>query len=370
MQNIKTDKNLKDAQYYVGLYDWHTMEECYRLILKFSGPILTEEMQSKYSVEAQIEQLQKIVGITLNCLCGERYINKAKTIQEWMDKDRRLNEFLESAQPPKGVLCIKCGSPMDCTDKHLYGINDEKVLFFFCCNNCCRNRAFFDNGEEFEAIYKCSKCRERTKATHSRKKNKVTTKYKCPHCGFTETSVLDLDKKPKEIEEIIDEDLAADKKRFCLSKEEGEKYIYGKESLIRATDRFKELKEREKQKDLYDAVANIKKLNVADLENHLTKALEKESFKKLELSKPDIGRIVVIGFTLQDASTGIHEHTRRMTLKKTIDKALMETNWKLVEDSISYKLGFLSGRIRGFELEDDLVKMVKARQNKDRKCKK
>ncbi|OGI06388.1 MAG: hypothetical protein A3F80_01080 [Candidatus Melainabacteria bacterium RIFCSPLOWO2_12_FULL_35_11] len=364
MQNIKTDKNLKDEQYYVDLYDCHTMEECCRLILKFSGTVLTEEIQSKYSVEAQIDQLQKIIGITLNCFCGERYIDKAKTIQEWMDRDRSLGEFLESAQPPKGVLCIKCNSPMDCTDKHLYGVNDEKVLFFFSCNKCCKNRAFFDNGEEFKTIYQCPKCGEKAKTTHSRKKNTITTKYKCLHCKFTETGVLDLDDKTKEIDEIINEHFAADKKRFCLSKEEGEKYINGKDSLIRATDRFKELKEREKQKDLYDAVANVKKLNVTDLENHLTKALEKENFKKFELLKPDIGRIVVIGFTLQDTSTGIHEHTRRMTLKKTIDKALMETNWKLVEDSISYKLGFLSGRIRGFELEDDLVKMVQVRKKK------
>ena len=57
-------------------------------------------------------------------------------------------------------------------------------------------------------------------------KNKITTKYKCLHCKFTETSVLDLDNKTKEIGEIISEDFAADKKRFCLSKEDGEKYIF------------------------------------------------------------------------------------------------------------------------------------------------
>ena len=59
--------------------------------------------------------------------------------------------------------------------------------------------------------------------------------------------------------------------------------------------------EREKQKELYDEVAKVNKLNVADLEKQLTKALEKENFKKLEFSKPDIGRIVVVEFILQDA---------------------------------------------------------------------
>ncbi len=281
-----------------------------------------------------------------------------------MDKDRRLDEFLESTQPPKGVLCIKCSLPMDCTDKHLYGINDEKVLFFFRCYKCQKNRAFFDNSEEFQAVYKCSKCSDIAQATHSRKGNKITTKYDCSHCGFTEISVLDLDKKPKEIEEIIDKDFAADKKRFCLSKEEGEKYINGKENLIRTTDSFKEMEEREKQKDLYDAVAKVKRLNIADLGKQLIPALEKESYIRLEFLKPELGRIIVVEFTVQDAISGIHEHTRRMTLKKTIDKALIETNWKLVDDSIMYKLGFLSGRLRGFEYEEDIVGLVKARQKK------
>ena len=53
-----------------------------------------------------------------------------------------------------------------------------------------------------------------------------------------------------------------------------------------------------------------------------------------------------------------------MTLKKTINEALENTNWKLVEDGISYRLGILSGRLRGFEFEEDLVKMVKARREK------
>jgi hypothetical protein len=43
---------------------------------------------------------------------------------------------------------------------------------------------------------------------------------------------------------------------------------------------------------------------------------------------------------------------------------LFKTNWKLVEDSISYRLGIMSGRLRGFEFEDDIVGLAKARQKK------
>lgn len=361
MQNTSTDKKLKDEQYYIDLYDQHTVDECYRLLQKFFYAHMSDEIKSKHSIETQIEQFQKIVGITLNCFCGERYINKAKTIQEWMDKDHRLDEFLESTQPSKGVLCNKCASPMNCTNKHLYGINDEKVLFFFRCYKCSKSKAFFDTGKEFKTTYTCPKCGEIAKVTYTRKKNKITAKYKCLHCGLTEKSVLALD---KGTDEIHDEDFLAAKKQFCLSKEEGDKYIDGKRRLIHATDRFKEIKEQEKQKDLYDTVTKVKKLNIAELEKQLLPALEKEGYKSLELLKPELGRIIVIEFTVQDATSGIHEHTRRMTLKKTINKALMETNWKLGEGGISYRLGIISGRLRGFEFEEDIAELVKARQKK------
>jgi len=35
------------------------------------------------------------------------------------------------------------------------------------------------------------------------------------------------------------------------------------------------------------------------------------------------------------------------------------TNWKLMSGGIDYKLGFLTGRLRGFKKEEDLLEMVK-----------
>lgn len=363
MRNTKINNNIKDEQYYIDLYDQSTVEECYRLIQKFFFAPLSNEIVSNHSVETQIEQFQKIVGIVINCFSGERYINKTKTIQEHMDKDRRLDELLENAQLTKIVLCDKCNSPMNCTDKHLYGISDEKVLFFFQCNKCRKNKAFFDSGEEFKSKYECPKCGKTAKATYSRKKNNITTKYMCLHCGFTEEGILDID---KETEEIYDEVFLIAKKQFCLSKEDGEKYIDGKRRLIHAVDCIKELKEKEKQKDIYDAVNKIKKLNIADLENLLSKELQKEGFIRLKLESPQLSRDVKVGFTIQDTKSSIDEYDRRMKLKKTIINALLETNWKLMDDDIYYKLGILTGRLRGLENEEDLVKLVQGRKKKEK----
>jgi hypothetical protein len=38
-----------------------------------------------------------------------------------------------------------------------------------------------------------------------------------------------------------------------------------------------------------------------------------------------------------------------MQLKKIIEKSLKDTNWKLMSDGISCKLGILRGRLRGEE---------------------
>ncbi|HET7320221.1 MAG TPA: hypothetical protein VFI84_01380, partial [Candidatus Saccharimonadales bacterium] len=53
------------------------------------------------------------------------------------------------------------------------------------------------------------------------------------------------------------------------------------------------------------------------------------------------------------------DYTSRYTLKKTIQKALTDTNWRLMSDGISYRLGYLNGRLRAYEKEEDLVELVK-----------
>ena len=48
-------------------------------------------------------------------------------------------------------------------------------------------------------------------------------------------------------------------------------------------------------------------------------------------------------------------------LKKLIKKRLKGTNWRLMTDGVSYRLGMLSGRLRGYEQEEGLVKLVRTK---------
>ena len=64
------------------------------------------------------------------------------------------------------------------------------------------------------------------------------------------------------------------------------------------------------------------------------------------------------GFSCLDSKSVREDYDSRKTLKKTIDKALEETNWRLMSEGIRYRLGYLSGRLRAYESEEDLKKLV------------
>jgi len=117
--------------------------------------------------------------------------------------------------------------------------------------------------------------------------------------------------------------------------------------------------EKEKNKELYEKLAKIKKITIIELQKLLAPALKKEEYIKLELSRPEIGKDVVIGFSIQDSKVGRGEHDSRMQLQRTIKKALENTNWRLMSEGVHYRLGILTGRLRGYELDEDLLKLIK-----------
>jgi hypothetical protein len=128
------------------------------------------------------------------------------------------------------------------------------------------------------------------------------------------------------------------------------------EQLKRLVDRWEDEK---RNKKLYEELAKIKKINIAELQRFLAAALKKEGYIKLEFSKPEIGKDIIISFTLQDNKTGRGEYDSRIQLQRTIKKTLENTNWRLMSEGINYRLGILSGRLRGYENEEDLPRLVK-----------
>jgi len=130
---------------------------------------------------------------------------------------------------------------------------------------------------------------------------------------------------------------------------------YESEQLSRLV---KSWEEGEKNKKLYEKLAKIKKLTIAELQKLLVPALQKEEYIKLEFSKPEIERDVIIEFTVQDNKAGRGEYDSKYQLQKLFKSTLEKINWRLTSKGLNYRLGILFGALRGYEKEKDLIKLI------------
>ena len=128
----------------------------------------------------------------------------------------------------------------------------------------------WEDGREWKAKYACEKCKGNSvKEGMSRTGNVITTIYVCQSCGHKEESILDLEERPKR--EKSDPDFEKDRQRFCLSKDEGDRYTDAAYSLKGATDAMAEMSRKEA---IREKIADIKRLTIGGLLEVLNPAME------------------------------------------------------------------------------------------------
>jgi hypothetical protein len=74
--------------------------------------------------------------------------------------------------------------------------------------------------------------------------------------------------------------------------------------------------------------------------------------------KPEIDRHIIISFSVQDTKAERKDNVAASDLRRALNKALEDTNWRLMSDGIGCRLGLLYGRIKGYESEDELAKIT------------
>jgi len=351
-------KHLKDESYYSERYDRMTIDECEC----WDSEVCDAYAKSgkKFDPEKPSRRLHGgYLADFYSCFIkGERYLRKEETVRQWMESDRAKDERLESAVEPKGVCCLDCSLPdMSCISRDLMtdSQNEESVLFMFQCGRCGKRRAYWENGVEWKPRPNpCPKCRAEVESERSRKGDIVKTVHSCPSCQHTETDIVNLGVK----KDLVDPDFEVKRKKYCLSEEEGKKYSSAKITMEQAASFMEKWKEKTENKELYDAVDNIKKLTISELQNLLEPVIEKAGYSKLEFEKPELQKDVILGFSLQDAKSGRNDMESAYELKKLIKKTLEDTNWRLMSDGVSYRLGFLTGRLRGMEGEENFKKLI------------
>lgn len=351
------EKYLKPKQYYIDLYDRVTIEHCRDLEKDYQ-----EQMKDRIGKKV-IEKDRAIISafrLATYFVSGEDYLKKEETVNKWMKADQEKDELLENAKPPINIVCKNCGSIMDVslrTLHHKHNNKEDEVIFFFkCSSGCKKQRAFFTDGEEYlSRPHFCKKCQGETKEKNKRDGNKIITIYVCLNCNYEETEVLNLStKKEKE-----DKNFEKDRVRFCLNEEQGKKYYNSKASLEILGDFIKEIKVKEENKELYDKAGELEKLTINDLEKRLVQTLKKDGYVKFELGKPEINKYFIVDFSVRDEQSGRNRNESEYALKKIIKLTLKNTNWRLMSDGVIYRAGFITGRFKCYESEEELLKLVK-----------
>lgn len=346
---------LKPDQYYIDLYDLATIEKC----LYWENAYTTKDFAK---IKDEKINPKSFTDITLYYVKGERYKNRADQIREWKEADRQRQEKFDSASEPQGIYCPNCSGTMQVTFKNAEDYLDKpfRVLFFFECPNCKKRRAIYDNGEEhFSKPKLCPKCSKEVKTTYSKTGGVYTTVTKCSSCSFTETIVDDFEKSSAEWEKKKADDrklLAKYREKYCLSDSDGSQYI----SHTREMNSLMELINKNHSKKVdpsYQKAVQAKKLTVVELEKLLNKLLEPEKYTKLSFDKPEMGKFVIVPFTVQDADSSRGSYDSTHKLQKLLKKALEDTNWRLMSEGTSYRMGYVYGRLKGYEREEDLAEL-------------
>ena len=365
---------LKNSQYYIDLYDLLTIRECLRII-EFGRNVFKESQKNEDFKKASEEERQKAFNYVINTKLftekGERYRRKAQRIEEMMEDARKKQDFYDSAKEPSNITCNTCGKHLFAETKILEDYTDSpmRVLYFFPCTTCKKKRAVYNTGEEhISKPQLCPKCKSEIKESHSYKGKGddkiITWKKDCTSCDYKDIEVDDFKKKREEWNKEKEEDkilLEKYRDEFCLTKEKGEEYIETIEKMKYANEVFEE--EVKKYDDqAYQQTIQVKKLGIVELETLLSERFEKEKYIKLSLEKPEINQFVMVPFTIQDAESVRKGHESTQALEKILKEILEPTNWRLLSNSLSYRLGYVSGQLKGYEREEDILKLFQPKQ--------
>lgn len=345
----------KSDEEYIAQYDSFTVNMCRDFLKRHLINIDKIEKDSKESLMDSLKNMWTNVG--LEFYKAELYSKKKQTIDEWKHKDIRRDALLNNTEWNfKDVTCLKCGDVMSIDFKDLEergGIDNAKVLFMFSCDKSGHHkRAFYNTNEEYiPKEPNCVKCDNITTSSSSRNGNVVTTVYLCGHCKHKETDTLNLSSKK------VDPHFEEDKARFCLSEKEGNAMLIGMSNLEQYS---KNQKDREDNKEMYDKIAKVEKVTILELEKRIAEAVEKNGYVRFHLKDPERSQNVelCVPFIVYDEKKDRTSLESSFHLKKRLKIVLKDTNWRLMSDGVTYKVGMLEGRLRVYDTEEEMKKLV------------
>lgn len=289
-----------------------------------------------------------------------RAVKGDQTINDWLARDEEKDRVLANAHVEGSMYCRSCGKDMRVISKNYMrreGRNEDDILLMFECDSCNKRQAYWQDGTEWEgAKTLCEKCGESMDHTGKTDNKIVTITYKCPKCGHSYQDSFELGGSTEE--EPPDPNYELDNKRFVFDSDMMFKYEQKRRHLERLMKLEATVADQAVHTDIYETIKDIKKLKIAQLAEILKPILEKASYTEFKLDQPQLGREVAVGFSCLDAKPEREEYNSKKDLQKLIGKTLEDTNWRLMSEGVSYRVGYLTGRLRAYESEDELRKLI------------
>jgi hypothetical protein len=345
---------------YSDRYDRMTVDECRQLDRSFQER-LSEIPEDDPERENKIHALVYAHNMHMWMRKGENAENKAATIREWEERDERQERLLASVEPRSDVSCLRCQEKMYFTDKYLdYGDKVDRVIMFYDCpNGCTPRRAFYNDGSEYHPKpHTCSKCHGPVTEEITREKHVIISTYTCERCHNVDRDEIDLS--PKKEKEVIDEHFVQDRKKYCLSDEELSSYREGRRNIEQLSRLMKEIKARHENPTPEPPLPTLRMLKVIELRELVKNKLESASFEQVEMLPPTTEQGIQVKLSVLDGYKKRTDEEAVKVAQDTLERALKETNWRLVKGSLKSTLGALTMELKGYISETDVRRLLEA----------
>jgi len=365
-------KFLHDKSFYEDIYDKTTIEHCR------SGETMVNKVFSEMEKKVSCSEIKKhhagwyfqysaIYFQSVELIAAGRFTERQKIIDGWIERDRKQEERLESAEIIKMPYCRYCGKNMALISKDymsrgkniINNKSEDDILFMFECRYCNKRAAYWQDSIEWEKpkTY-CEKCNGIMNEKESEDKPKVfTTTYTCQDCGYKNINTIDLNKSRNDVKPA-DPLYELDYKRFIFDEGMVNKCLEKVKQFDRILNLYIKPVDQTENVHAQDQAKKIKRLKIAELISVLCPVIVKADYSDFKIGEPQMGHEVIINFNCLDAKSDREENDSKKELQKIIQRILKDTNWRLMSDEISYRLGYLSGRLRAYEKEEDIMKLI------------
>lgn len=338
MKSIIIEKYRKPNQYY---FDRH-----HREIIAELKP-LYKPVEEAFKRMRELGEDKDGSHYSLNFEFGEKAVKlnrlRNQIIIAEMESDDKKDKLVEANPIPKKIRCNTCGKKMTFTS-HMFDADCQEIRFLFACkNNHLPRKVVRANGTEYVLPQKkCANCGG-TEFSSTKEVNGNTLIFydECTACYATD--ILELDNTPEDTQPIDENE----RKQFCSNFTNVKSPM---ESLIQLLELFDKI--GKEKKITYD-LDSIKKFDILAVQGRLRKKLKKHGYRKFDLDKPVMDRQITVAFNVHSTLQTVPLKAK-IEMRQLLKKYLLKTNWRVVQSKITYRMGYLEGKLKCYESEQDL----------------